>query len=73
MKSSADSVSWLTPEAGPGREAVAIWLVTRPVLKTNGVAAGTVVSKPIEIAAPEVLVMQPCMELAQEVPTIDHS
>jgi hypothetical protein len=51
MKSSADSVSCLTPEAGLGREAVAIWLVTLPVLKTNGIAAGTAVSKPIEIAA----------------------
>ena len=53
---------------------MAIWLVTLPVLKTNGVAAaGTAVNKPIEIAAAEALLMQAYMELAQEVPAIDHS
>jgi hypothetical protein len=72
MKSSADSVSWLTP-GGTGARGGGDLVVTLPVLKTNGVAAGTAVSKPIEIAAAEALVMQSCMEPSQEVPTIDHS
>ena len=38
MKSSPDSVSWLTPEPGPGRDAVAIFPSGLPVEKEKEAA-----------------------------------
>ena len=60
-KSSADSISNGAPVLG--RDAVAIKLVTAPVLKENGsAAAGNAVNKPTERATAEAFTMSLCID-----------